>query len=72
MKNLKNLGQALSKAEQQSINGGRLVFGPDNWPGSNGGCNPQSQCLSNSGRCTHTMTCMCADETMNHFSCDRN
>jgi hypothetical protein len=26
MKNLKNLGQALSKAEQQSINGGRMAL----------------------------------------------
>ncbi len=42
MKNLKNLGQALSKAEQKTINGGKRLF----QCGSDEECGTYSECSS--------------------------
>ena len=48
MKNLKNLGQALTKAEQKSINGGhgRYCQSHNDCPPSAGCCAKEQICLS--------------------------
>ncbi|WP_299767089.1 hypothetical protein [uncultured Dokdonia sp.] len=70
LKNISNLGKTLNKAEQKETLGGRLPVGEENWPGTNGGCNPQAQCLNHWGRCTSRMSCNCVDASLNHACCE--
>ncbi|WP_452228608.1 hypothetical protein [Lacinutrix sp. MEBiC02404] len=52
MKNLKNLGKALTKAEQKTITGGKLQHFLDQYNGCGFGT-----CMNNFGRCSALACC---------------